>query len=225
MGFSDQGVATALCTTLEVLDIPNPSSAYVEAVLCGLRPFPPQVVQRVVSEAAFKLGRRPVPRDFVDLARHYVHMTREDLRYSGSRQYNALIALGNRSYDLITDDWRVTYAITTNFGSLGSFYEEYEDQWKKKAFVDAYSQVDCTEECEINKRYYLEGNAPVNVGGVRLVNFLGCYEHCMDVLLALPNADHFQPPLAPDRQGSPLIYEPQYANSEDIKAALQELRA
>lgn len=224
MGSNDDGVAMALVTSLEVLDVANPSAAYMTAVMNGLRPFPLEVVQRVATEAAFKLGRRPVPRDFVELARHYMHVTYEDLRYAGSRQYNALMALGNRSFDLITDDWRVTYAITTSFGSLGSFYNEYEDQWKKKSFVDAYAQVDYTEANEVYKHYYLEGSAPTNMRGVRLVNFLGYYDHCMDVLLKLPNADSFQPPLAPGRETMALQHEPKYATHEEVEAMLKELK-
>ena len=111
----------SLTNALNVLRGSAPS-AIVWSIVRGLNPFPQNIALKVSKDAAWKLERNAVPRDFVELARQYHGVTKTDLLAQGRVAFYKLLSLEVPQYDLICSNWRVVYAIKREFVMLQNFF-------------------------------------------------------------------------------------------------------
>lgn len=180
----------SLTNALNVLRGSAPS-AIVWSIVRGLNPFPQNIALKVSKDAAWKLERNAVPRDFVELARQYHGVTKTDLLAQGRVAFYELLNLKEPQLDLICSNWRVVYAVKREFVTLQNFFSTVE---KKKPYViqqrfaESFAFVDFVDEAEIHKEYLLkrrEGCSFMSPDGKHQINFIGNYQQCEQLLKQL----------------------------------------
>lgn len=195
----------SLTNALNVLRGSAPS-AIVWSIVRGLNPFPQNIALKVSKDAAWKLERNAVPRDFVELARQYHGVTKTDLLAQGRVAFSELVKLNNPQYDLICSNWRVVYAVKQEFETLQDLFfavREEKSYWVKKRFAKRFASVDFTDEAKVAKEYFLEGfetYQELMPDGKRPINFLGNYKQCQWLLQQLGLSNTYQLPYVPKHQ-------------------------
>lgn len=175
-------------------------------ILRGLKPFPQDIALQVCKDAAWKLERYAVPSDFVELARQYYGVTKDDLLAQGRVAFSELVKLNNPQYDLICSNWRVVYAVKQEFETLQDLFfavREEKSYWVKKRFAKRFASVDFTDEAKVAKEYFLEGfetYQELMPDGKRPINFLGNYKQCQWLLQQLGLSNTYQLPYVPKHQ-------------------------
>ena len=164
----------------------------------ALSKFPEYVAVETVKAAPAALKRGAMVCDFVDLACSIYGVTKGDLEDRGRVAFRELMGLSTPCYDLITDDWRLVYAIKHGWGSLKRFFDKVGAvEFKERDFISAYARKPYMLEHTVEHEYYLQGFQNILGNGERLVNFIGDYETCRNILCNRPDAKRFRLPLAP----------------------------
>ena len=172
-------------------------------ILRGLKPFPQDIALQVSKDAAWKLERYAVPSDFVELARQYHGVTKDELLDQGRVAFSELFKLKEPQLDLICSNWRVVYAVKHEFETLQNLFASVAEEktyWLKKRFAKRFASVDFTDESKVHKEYFLEGFATyqeLTPEGKRPINFLGSYQQCKLLLQQLGLSDTHQLPYVP----------------------------
>lgn len=193
----------------------------------ALEPYDDDVVQRALLKALrTKFDYKPTPGDLAEIVRESLGVSKAQIKRDGSCRYLTLtgMTLGN---DLITDDWRVVYAIKKAFGSLYGFAKDQSpDHLRKRDFVEAYSAVSYEDSFNLPKEYYLKGYAQKSGFGQRHVSFLGDYQACLSIAKSRPDFLNLQVPRDPNAPKPKLLTAqvPQLSE-EEREASRQALTA
>lgn len=189
----------SLTNALNVLRGSAPS-AIVWSIVRGLNPFPQNIALKVSKDAAWKLERNAVPRDFVELARQYHGVTKTDLLAQGRVAFYELLSLKEQQLDLICSNWRVVYAIKREFVSLQNFFVTVKTKKIyviQQRFAESFAFVDFVDEDEVHKEYLIKINEDcpfMTADGKHPINFLGNYHQCEQLLKQLKLDDIYQLP-------------------------------
>lgn len=197
-------------------DVSSPD--FLGQVTRALSKFPEYVAVETVKVAPAALKRGAAVSDFVDLACSIYGVTKGDLEDRGRVAFRQLMGLSSPYYDLITDDWRLVYAVKHGWGSLRAFFDKIGGvEFRERDFIGAYARKPYMLEHTAEHEYYLEGYQNVLGNGERLVNFIGDYETCRNILCQRSDFKLFRLPLAP--------WVPPAEKIELSEEAAQELRA
>ena len=179
----------------------NASPQIIQDIVSGLKPFPQDIALKVSKDAAWKLERNAVPRDFVELARQYHGVSRADLLAQGRVALNEIFTCVTPHYDLICSNWRVVYAVKHGFATLRNlFLDESPRHMRHQRFAESYAYVDFTDEAGVKKEFFLSGYdkfTDLTPDGKHPINFLGNYHQCEQLLKQLKLDDIYQ--LSPTR--------------------------
>ena len=179
------------------------STEKIQAIAEGLKPFPREIALAVSHDAAWQLGNYAAPRDFVALACKYHGVSKDRLLAQGRVAFSKLLKLQEPQHDLICSNWRVVYAVKSEFDTLQDLFCFGSDEqrcWKQKRFTESFAYVDFVNESKVTKEYFLKGferKADVAPQKKRLINFLGDYQECMQLLEQLGLADLYLLPREP----------------------------
>ena len=207
-----------LSAVLVMLECNTQNVDMLGQVTRALSKFPDYVAVETVKAAPAALKRRAMVSDFVDLACSIYGVTKGDLEDRGRVAFRELIGLSTPCYDLITDDWRLVYAVKHGWGSLKRFFDKVGGvEFRERDFISAYARKPYMLEHTAEHEYYLQGFQNILGNGERLVNFIGDYETCRNILCQRSDAKLFRLPLAP--------WVPPVEKIELSEEAAQELRA
>ena len=191
-----------LAQTLSVLHGGTISQEKIQAIMNVLKPFPREIALAVSQEAAGQLSNYATPRDFMELACKYHGVSKDRLLAQGRVAFADLVELKEPQHDLICSNWRVVYAVKSEFKTLQGLFASTIDEklcWKQKRFAESFAYVDFINENKVTKEYFLKGFEGKSVAphGKRLINFLGDYQECMQLLEQLGLADLYLLPREP----------------------------
>lgn len=185
------------------------SRTILKTYAVALEPYGDDAVQAALLKALrTKFDYKPTPGDIAELIRDTLGVSKAQLKRAGSSRYLALAGM-SLGPDLITEDWRVVYAISTAFGSLFGFARDQSPEYtRKREFVEAYAAVSYEDSFKVKKEYYLKGYAPRSGFGQRHVSFLGDYQTCVAIAKARPDFEDLQLPRDPSLPKPQLLAQP-----------------
>lgn len=208
------------------------SQVILKTYAMALEPYGDEAIQAALLKALrTKFDYKPTPGDIAELVRESLGVSKAQLKRDGGCRYLTLSGM-SLGYDLITDDWRVVYAIKKAFGSLYGFAKDQTpDHLRKREFVDAYCAVCYEDSFSTPKEYYLKGYAQKSGTGQRHLSFLGDYQACLNIAKQRPDFDTFQLPRDPNapkpqlltRSADKLSPEEQEASRQALGAFLATL--